>query len=149
MNDAITTDWKACDCDECVAMCERRPCWPTPDEARKLIHLGYAHRLMRDYWVGDYEQGDTDIIAPAIEGREGRGAPWWPTGRCTMLTDDGRCALHDTGAKPLEGRMAICGDVDEPRDWHGDIAKMWDSDDGRAVVALWNNVIAGYVTIDD
>lgn len=94
---------RACACTTCVQMCEHRPCWPTPAEAQRIIKAGLGGRLMLDYWVGT---PTTDILAPAIVGREGKPAPFWPRGRCTFLTVDGKCELHALKLKPLEGRVA-------------------------------------------
>ena len=40
-----------CACGGCSQMCTR-PCWPTPEEARRLIRAGLGDRLMLDYWGG-------------------------------------------------------------------------------------------------
>jgi hypothetical protein len=102
-----------CHCDSCVSMCETRPCWPTPDEARAIQAAGFGARLMRDYWCADAEfPNDVDILAPAVVGYEGARAPYFPRGSCTFLKD-GRCELHPLGLKPLEGRVAIHGMSDE------------------------------------
>lgn len=102
----MLTDFKesVCQCDTCVSMCERRPCWPLPDEAQKLIEAGYGPRLMRDWWCRWPD--DVVILSPAIVGEEGKYAPVWPTGRCTFLTDNKKCELHDKGLKPFEGHVA-------------------------------------------
>ena len=129
--------WKACDCSECVDMCTKRPCWGTPEEIEGLLHLGYGDRFMRDYWYGtspDYN--DIDIISPAIISYEGKTAPFWPTGRCTFLTVDGKCELHNTGFKPKEGRLAICGDG-TPDDLHKEIAMEWDNGQAQDLANKW------------
>lgn len=38
-----------CSCDSCKAMCER-PCWPSPEDAERLIDAGYGDKLMLDFW---------------------------------------------------------------------------------------------------
>jgi Fe-S-cluster containining protein len=91
-----------CACGQCQEMCKNRPCWPTPDEAKKLIEAGYGSRLMDDYWVGE---PDIHLLCPAIKGFEGKGAPWSPYGKCTFLTDEGLCEIHHM--KPVEGRKAM------------------------------------------
>lgn len=129
-------------CPTCVGMCARRPCWGTPDDARKLIAAGYGPRLMRDYWSGGGgEDGDRDIhlLSPAIAGKEGREASFSPFGRCTFLTPDGFCELHDLGLKPTEGRAANCErEVDEEAyELHHDVAFAWNSLEAQVLVEEW------------
>lgn len=138
MSENEMKEWTACDCDECVEMCERRPCWGTPEEIDQLIQLGYGNRFMCDYWV-DTLDCDINIIAPAIVGYEGKAAPFWPQGRCTFLTDDNKCELHDTGFKPKEGRLAICGEAGTPDNLHEEVAMQWDTDEARDLVTRWEN----------
>lgn len=134
----INREWEACSCETCQDMCRRRPCWPLPNEARKLIEMGYAKRLMFDWWGTSLEEEDIAIISPAIVGREGQQAPFFPYGRCTFLTDEGLCELHDSGAKPAEGRLALCTQsVDDGASLHEEVALAWDSDEGRDVIRLW------------
>lgn len=55
--------------------------------------------------------------------------------RCTFLTPEGRCELHDKGLKPLEGRVALHYNNDDEAD-----ARRQDelSDGVRAyIVRLW------------
>jgi hypothetical protein len=100
--------------------------------------------MMRDYWVGkggwvgdDYVDGDIYIICPAERGYEGRGAAFWPGTKGCVLQVGGLCLVHDSGYKPLEGRMASHDTVNGDRSLHESIAKMWDSEEGREVVGLW------------
>ena len=93
----------ACACDRCQAMCERSACIGTPDEARKLIRMGFASRLAA-YELSPIE-GGFRFIAPAPDGKEGQTLTS-TAGRCTFYNDDGCCELHHIGLKPLEGRLA-------------------------------------------
>lgn len=113
---AVVPD-SVCACSSCQEMCQRRPCWTTPDEAQAIIDAGLGGRLMRDWWVGaaiqmpdDDERrwDDTYLLVPAMVGHEGGDCDrsWMPTGRCTFL-NGGRCELHALGLKPSEGRKAI------------------------------------------
>ncbi len=122
-----------CSCDKCAAMCDHRPCWGTPDEMRKIIEAGFGERLMRDYW--SKPDAEIDILAPAIVGYEGQSAPWWPMGRCTFLTDDGLCSLHDLGLKPIEGRLAHHDGGSKAV--HRAVAMRWDTRKGRRLVDEW------------
>lgn len=104
-------------------MCERRPCWPTPDEAKRIKDAGFGDRLMIDYWVES--PTDIKIECPAIVGYEGLNAPFIPVGRCTFLKD-GLCELHDLGLKPLEGRVASCqGTVEDSQAVRDFIVSEW------------------------
>jgi hypothetical protein len=127
---------KSCMCDVCKNMCKYRPCWPTPDEADDLLNRGLEYYLMEDYWE---DESDINIICPAIVGYGGHAAPSWPVGRCVFLSDNDLCILHNNG-KPLEGREAIHNYVN--RELHGDIAKMWDTPQGRKVVRQWRFLVS-------
>jgi hypothetical protein len=121
-------------------MCQRA-CWPTPDDARRLIAAGHGPRLMLDRWVGPINDmgtdttGDVLLLAPAEKGREGREAAWWPGGGCVMQRSDGLCELHDAGLKPTEGRVASCKGT--PEDLHRRMASTWDNPEARTLVAEW------------
>ena len=129
---------ESCACEECMEMCNR-PCWPLPEEADRLIDLGYAGKMMLDYWVGDGENGgDIDIISPASPGYAGRLAPFWPTKGCVMQNGLGLCKLHDIG-KPYEGRMAH-HDKDSGSTHH-DVAMTWNTEYGRQVVERWKESV--------
>jgi hypothetical protein len=114
-----------CDCEDCQSMCAR-PCWPTPAEADAIILAGYGSTLTLTAWYGCSDHGDIDVARP-------RTIEEW----CVFL-DEGRCALHDRGLKPIEGRVATHKDRPEgypSGDIHEHIAAMWDTDEGRRVVA--------------
>lgn len=129
----------ACGCAECVEMCERRACWPTPDEARALIQAGYGDRLMLDWWAGGgHDGGDILLLSPGEVGREGNRAGSWPGGRCTFLTADKKCELHDAGLKPLEGRAASCDDdVNAGIPLHETVAMTWNNPDAQTLAHEW------------
>lgn len=124
-----------CTCKICKDMC-KRPCWPTPEGAERLINAGYSNRLMLDYWTGD---NYIYIVSPALKGSEGNEAPFWPTGRCNFQNKKGLCELHNKNLKPLEGKLASC--KNNIRYLHKYIAKLWDTEKGRTVVRLWKKNI--------
>ena len=124
----------ACNCEECRDMCQR-PCWPTPEEAKKLVEV-YPDRLMIDYWVAD--ETNIDILCPASRGREGLRADFWPRGTCTFL-ENGHCILHDQGLKPFEGRYAYHENTIP--NLHEGIAALWDNDEVQEWVAeVWPKI---------
>lgn len=60
------------------------------------------------------------------------------TGVCVNLVD-GKCALHDSGFKPIECRTGYgCGKGEAVS--RLDIAKMWDTEDGIKAVAMWRQI---------
>jgi len=129
----------SCTCKECVGMCKKRPCWGTPEEIENLIDMGFAHRLMRDYWVGrfaGYKEGDIDIISPAIVGYCGLSAPSRPTGRCTFLNNEDRCEIYKF--RPVEARVAS---HDQEISIHANVAMEWDTYTGRRVAGKWRSEI--------
>lgn len=121
-------------CEGCVhgiMLCETRPCWGTPADIRKIVDAGFGKRLMFDWWVGT--GSDVEILAPAIVGHEGQEAPSFPMGKCTFLTEDKKCELHDLGLKPLEGAAACCKVGTQPS-MHHDIAMTWANPEAQALV---------------
>jgi hypothetical protein len=131
-----------CSCDHCQSMCTR-PCWPTPKEAHILIEKGYGASLMLDYWYGHSE--NIEVLCPALKGSEGKKAPRYPRSDegCTFWGVDKLCALHSIKLKPLEGRTAhheIEEDQDKDPSIHEQIARLWDTDEGRNVVSNWKLV---------
>lgn len=124
----------SCTCEECIGMCKKRPCWGTPEEIEKIMDAGYSHRLMYDYWVGNFtdREGDTPIIAPAIVNCESGYAPFWPTGRCTFLNNKDRCDIYNI--RPIEARVAH---HNQTKGIHREIAKAWDTPEGTQVIARW------------
>ncbi len=127
---------QACTCPECVAMCQHRPCWPTPDDARRLIETGYADRLMVDWWFDRERDKTIYLLTPAIAGRESGEAPAHPEGQCTFLDADGLCRLHDSGLKPTEGQIALCGNR-TPEGLHEQIARTWNAVDAQTLIDQW------------
>ena len=121
-----------CQCKKCISCCENRPCWPTPQEAKKLIENKFGKQLMLDYWEDDE---NIYIVSPAIKRYEGRHAPYTPKGKCTFLDSNNLCKLHDLGLKPLEGKVSGC--KKSYPNLHHDVAMLWDSNEGRKVVELW------------
>jgi hypothetical protein len=123
-----------CDCDTCKGYCARRPCWGTPRDIKNLMELGYADRLMLDWWVADE---DIMIICPAIINHGGKAAPFSPIGTCNFLTDKRLCEIHQV--KPTEGKTASCKKNDY--DVHHIVAMTWNSDEGRELVEKWKVVV--------
>lgn len=125
----------------------------TPREARKAIRAGYAQRLMRDWLEPDDQYGNTEpifVLAPASIGHEGRDAPevggstifGWSRGRCTLLSREGLCEIHDSGFKPKQCRVSLgCTPVAEFPDGY-EMARLWDTKAGKAVLDMWKKAVA-------
>jgi hypothetical protein len=123
-------------CIKGVKMCIDRPCWGTPQEIKAIIDAGYGDKLMQDYWSGELNGFDSPlVIGPAIVGHEGGNAPFWPTGRCALLTEDRLCSLHDAGLKPSEGAVACCKRGDDGM--HQRMAEAWATEEGQALAQEW------------
>lgn len=102
-----------------------------------MLDAGYADRLMLDWWQQDEPIA---ILCGALKGYEGELAPDMPISDdgCTFWVD-GLCQLHEVGLKPLEGRVAHHSNKPDDK-LHGEVAKLWDSEDGRAVIARWREL---------
>jgi hypothetical protein len=117
-------------------MCRRRPCWPTPADAARLIDAGLAGRLMVDWWFDTGQDRTVWLLSPAIQGREARPAPAIPSGVCTFLDERGLCGLHERGLKPTEGQLSMCAGR-TPEGLHERIGRTWDTPEGAALVKGW------------
>jgi hypothetical protein len=115
-------------------MCRTRPCWGTPEEIKKIIDAGFRTRLMKDYWDGTRETDYKHVfmLSPAIVGYENSDAPPEPRGKCTFLTKDNKCELHDLGLKPYEGRVSCCK-VSHKTNVHKECALSWNNPEAQAL----------------
>lgn len=145
-------------CATCVSACQRRPGWFLPGEAEKaakllgltLVEL-FQQRLTADFWYEDETIATTTfVLSPLVEGQE----PGTETplngfrGRCTFLTDDDRCEIHE--AKPFECAQWYCGvhkdDLPVP---HVDVARAWSDHQGQIAELLGHDPEPPPVTIGD
>lgn len=132
-----------CSCKRCQSMC-RSPCCGSVEDFEKLIDAGYADRLMFDDLPSVCDGGD--FLKPALKGYEGKQAPW-ATGSelgCTFW-DCGKCKLHKSGLKPIQGKMAIHSNdhvAHENADALAVISKAdWESPRGKALIAKWKEMV--------
>lgn len=116
-----------------------------------MLDAGDADRLMLDWWDGDWNLDYTEILSPAVAEHGGVRAPevTWARrfkGRCVFLTGADRCELHRTGRKPAECRGWMHGhDGLDHRDAyhvHLEVARLWASWEGRALVERWQSLVA-------
>jgi hypothetical protein len=145
----LPEEFPPCTCDKCQALC-RRPCWPTPAEAARLIEAGHGPQLMLAWWERPHVQGgNVLVLCPAVPGHQGFYAPdpddwrlYEEERSCLMQTADGLCGLHTAGLKPLEGRLASgCAPYQGVRVRRA-IATLWDTPEGRQVVDRWRRRFA-------
>lgn len=132
-----------CSCNKCKDMCFS-PCLPTPEDASKLIDMGYADKLDTDY----YGRQTNEI--PPTDAYEG----WWsdlqvnylrPVSRSKrkhatrcVFQHGGLCKLHGI-CKPKEGRDAHCTMTrEEGRTLVEPIYQSWDTYEGRVVLDKWH-----------
>jgi len=134
------SQWKpkvqTCDCDECKSMCQV-PCFPSPEEAKKLIKLGYGDKLMLNsrWWHPPGSEGrEVFLLCPAHKGAEGA-TDWSSSRRGCTLQKRGKCTIHDV-CKPIEGRLAICQGR-EPVDLRDRVLKLWDNIPAQKLVIAW------------
>lgn len=146
-------DSPPCSCRICKGYCAR-PCWPLPSEIAPIVSAGEGARLMLDWWDNDFHGGAHDhvyIVCPALSGHEGGMAPEVSLmdsllmgrrgplhGGCVFYRK-GLCELHDRGLKPTEGR--VCHHAGDQSWVHEEVARRWDTDEGRAAVAAWCSTV--------
>jgi len=118
----------------------------TPAEARQAIEAGHADRLILTTWKR------TTAIRPAIVGWEGGDVneSVLKPGKCTFMTAAGHCELHGTDSKPLECRVAPCDNskggaygINMNNGVIAAIERAWRTKEGKAVVKMWREAIAG------
>lgn len=90
----------SCSCDKCVNICRTAPCIGTREDILKLVKSGYGNRLF-----------PTVLAAPIVLTMFGKPvsivASKFENGKCTFLTEENKCELHDIGLKPTEGKITI------------------------------------------
>lgn len=100
-----------CSCEQCKMMCHISPCFPTPQDVDKLIQHGFEDNLKTTIFLDVRDGKQYELIAPkAIQGIIAtKSGHIIPINKCTFLTEDNLCSLHDLGLKPTEGKQAIHG----------------------------------------
>jgi len=94
-----------CSCKQCQTACYSSPCLGTPHDIYKLIRAGYQNSLSRTSVLDPVTGRFISILAIT-------GTPFKHKGRqynkCSLLTPDNLCPLHNLGLKPLEGKLISC-----------------------------------------
>lgn len=123
-----------CNCGSCKKFCTEQLCFATPDEIINLIDRGYANRLMLAYGYDD-----TILIVPAIQGYEGKAAPYPAEGSCTFFKD-GKCEINQL--KPIKGRLYTHRyDVDSIYYSDEKISELWGTKRADNLVNLWEDLV--------
>lgn len=131
------SEWKlklpTCNCETCQSMCGV-PCFPSPDEARKLIRLGYGPQLMLNSRWKYPEDKEVFLVCPAHKWAGGA-SDWGSTHQGCTLQKKGKCTIHNV-CKPIEGRLAIC-EGREPVDLRDRVVAMWNNPSAQRLVKRW------------
>lgn len=77
---------------------------------------------------------DVEFLAGGTPNDKNYRAPFWPTGRCNLLTEDDLCSLHDLGLKPEQGRKACCKNPRSDEDGNLTYVKLWATEKGKQVI---------------
>jgi len=143
--DLIRKRWRPsadCDCKDCRSDCRHRPGVFLPDEIRPqadFFGLGlpelYKRYLVLDYFHREgapYEDAVWMLAPGNYEERGQVASVGYGLGRtgvaCVFLTMEGRCSIQ--AVKPWECRWSHHA----RRGCKGAIAKLWDSEEGRALI---------------
>lgn len=150
-----------CRCAGCVEMCSR-PCYPTPDEAEKLIDHGYAHKLMLKATINDTPR--VRFLCPANPAYGGGVLPMTQkvldrveadikeigyikaiqrsimSSGCAFQRKDGGCSLHARKLKPIGGVLATCDVWPNAEEVMLAILRLWDTSRGATLIARWREI---------
>jgi hypothetical protein len=112
-----------CHCKFCNDMCRSSPCWPTPEEAKKLQE---AHPDKVAYDGSYFNKGvRVWVLRPRTISEKPMSHNQGYAGQCVFFENE-RCALHYTGLKPLEGRLSSHGHTSaERKELRFSIGRMW------------------------
>ena len=117
-------------------MCKKSPCWGTPDEIRRIMDAGFSDKLTLHVSAPSQSGPYTFMVQPKTIGSRLTNQNW-PDGQCEFLDANDRCALHDMGMKPLQGRVALHGK--DARGLRGYIADLWRAEEAQQVVNQWKS----------
>lgn len=93
----------SCTCSECQDMCKRVPCFPTPQDAKRIIDAGFGDKLTLSLHASIYPKKKMyPLLAPNIKTENNH---------CVFF-NDGLCDLHPLGLKPTEGKLASHDTID-------------------------------------
>lgn len=105
-----------CSCKTCASMCKQTPCLGTPDDIKKLIDNGHINKISATLWLAGMFIDGTPPIQMATPLRTNFG--------CIFHQND-LCQLHDSGLKPIEGKLAKHDVYGENTSVTTTVAKTW------------------------
>jgi hypothetical protein len=105
-------------------MCLNVPCIPTPAGAAELIKAGYKQGLAPTCIIDRLSGLVNYVIAPIMTSRG-----------CVFLDHKNHCILHDKGLKPLEGKLAHHGQLNNGLQMY--VARKWDNEPAQRMVSLF------------
>jgi hypothetical protein len=115
----------SCSCAACRNMCHISPCFPTPEQVEKLVQAGHRDGLMPSLW-GNLETGDVFALVAPRQTKAG----------CIFL-QGGKCSLHMSGLKPLEGKLSLHDQPDNGlRQW---VCEKWLTPKGLEVFKMFSS----------
>jgi Fe-S-cluster containining protein len=126
-----------------VTACQNVPGWFLPREAKLAIEAGHAQSMMLDKWYEDSHERWVWVLAPASINNGGRTAParfWFlHEGEICVFLKNERCAIHDSGFKPVECRKYSC--TTNSGIERRVIKRFWNTEFGKAVVNQWREAL--------
>lgn len=150
-------------CHKGIRMCYNVPCKGTPEEFMKIMDAGFAMNLQLDTTFDDvellcgsiyklddekyvnnlseYSTKDQTQYPYKTEHYGGKKAPWWPRGKCSLLTADNQCSLHSLGLKPEQGRDSCCKDDLCKGQDNRYYMKLWDTEEGKQAINRWKELV--------
>lgn len=142
----------SCKCSVCVGACEKNPGWMSPPEAMRAIAAGYGGQLMVDWWEPSANYGNDEriyLLCPASAGHQADMAPEmsffdfsFTKGRCTFL-EDGLCAIHDSGFKPMQCRTMIHDEEQSGYASNMEMIRLWDNAEAQRLVVAYAEFYVG------
>lgn len=124
------TDHPPCRCVKCQSACSYKPGWMAPEDVAplaNLLNLSEDELFTRFLAVDWWEDGDDTlfVLSPAVvENDPGQEFPYEPRGTCVFFNaTTGSCEVHL--AKPLECRVAGCGEKNNSLSRHHAVAETW------------------------
>jgi len=128
-----------CSCAQCANMCARSTCLGTPTDILNLIEAGYVDKVTPGIWAAGLLAGIPPIHMVQLTNT--------PKGCIMFDSENGKCTLHHTGLKPLEGILAIHSGNPLASNAHPTVAvaKTWlDNRNTETVIKIVNALKAHY-----
>lgn len=100
-----------CGCLRCISACYVSPCIPTPLEAKGLIESGFIEQMSINFYPDLSKQALRAWVGPkALDLIPGHMIGILQDVRpCAMMDlQTGKCKVHNSGFKPIEGRLGGC-----------------------------------------